>query len=529
MISNQDGNNSNHNWRSLQLFNLYRFALSISLLFISHHNESNAIFTGGNVELFIQVSIFYALFAFVTLLLSQTHKLKYAFQANVPIYIDIAFLIMIMHSCGGVISGMGLLLVFLTAAHCILYPGKYAYLTASLCTIFLLSEHAYRITSTKHDLHLSTMVGLIGLLIFFTAIFTNFLSIRVRKNQKIIAKQADLLANSMQMNTHIVAFMQQGVVLLDNLNQIRTINNAAMRILGIAHNTSPKTVADLPQAVQHCIFAWQNNMQNISPIQIKKSLPEIRLHFQNIGQDNEKSTAIFLYDLVEEHRKAQDLKLSSLGHLTANIAHELRNPLGAASHAAQLLKESAELSPQSLQLASMILNHCDRMNQVIKNVLSLSGQKNNSQVIDLNQWLAEHVGKLNFQDFTDAKIELQLCDGPIKISADASQLLQIIINLCENGLRHNVKKQGIARVVLRTQRVQEPPAVVLDVIDEGDGVPEDIREYIFEPFYTTEKTGTGLGLFLTRELCQINNAQIQYFHKQTHSQFRITFVGEPCQ
>tara|TARA_R110002110_G_scaffold271566_1_gene486945 strand:+ start:42745 stop:44340 length:1596 start_codon:yes stop_codon:yes gene_type:complete len=518
---------ANHTWRPLQLFNLYRFALSISLLTISHHNSVSLIFPGSQPENFIQISISYALFAFVMLLLSFSAKIPYRIQANLPIYCDIIFLILIMHCCGGVISGMGLLLIILVAAHSILYPGKYALLTAAISTIALLSEYTYMATYQNYGLKFSGMAGLIGILIFFAAVFVNFLSVRVRKNQTIILKQATLLDSSMKMNSHIVALMHQGVMLLDSQNQIQTLNIAAKKLFGLKESQNNYTLDTLPQAIQHSIFAWQKNNQNLSPIQITSNLSKVRLEFQDIGQDQNKNTLIFIYDIAAENRQAQDLKLASLGHLTANIAHELRNPLGAASHAAQLLRESQSLSCEDKQLSTMILQNCDRMNQVIKNVLSLSGQKSNMQTIPLNEWLQKQVPTLQFSDFPNAKIILSLCKENIHIFVDSTQLTQIIVNLCENGLRHHMKKNGVAQVCLRTQYHAYPkPQVTIDIINHGDSIPDDIQEFIFEPFYTTEKSGTGLGLFLTRELCQINNAQIQYTHQHAESQFRLTFPGE---
>ncbi len=517
-------------WRPLQLFSVYRFALAVSFLTISQLNASSLIFPTGHPDAFIQISITYALFSFVTLLLSFSPKIPYKWQVNLPIYCDIVFLILIMHFCGSIISGMGLLLIILAAAHGILYPGKYALLTAAISTIALLSEYTYMLLYENYDLSLSGMAGLIGILIFAAAALANFLSFRVRKNQNIISKQATLLASSMQVNSHIVALMQQGVILLDNHNHIKTLNLAAQKILGLGKHQDYHTLNTLPPEVQHCIFAWQQNKQLLEPIHIEDHLPKARLEFQNFGDNKNINTLVFIYDTAEENKKAQDLKLASLGHLTANIAHELRNPLGAVSHASQLLIESDDLSGENKHLLHMILQNCNRMNQVIQNVLSISGQKPNAQKIDLNDWLQEHVPTLRFPNFPEAQVTLALCHEKINILVDPSQLTQIIVNLCENGLRHHMQKHGVAKISLRTQ-YQQPPLsnITLDIINQGDGIPSNIQEFIFEPFYTTEKSGTGLGLFLTRELCQINSAQIHYSHQAPDSQFRLTFPGEALQ
>ncbi|MGE4348234.1 MAG: nitrogen regulation protein NR(II) [Candidatus Berkiella sp.] len=516
-------------WKTLQLYSIYRFILSATCLVIAYQNKLIPIFgqfSEGHPTLFLHTSAAYLLFAIFNLLLSLIQKPNYSIQANVGIFLEIAFLIVIMHACGGVLSGIGLLFILLAAAHSILYPGKLSFLSAALISIGLLLEYFYAKTYGYNLLNSSNQVGLLGLIVFATSLLTNFLSLKARKNQAIILKQAKQLASSFQLNSFIVDLMQQGVIVLDSDQNIRIINLSAQKLLGIPLNEKAQRLSDLPTSFQHCVLAWLMKQKNLSPIQINPMYPKVRLDFQSIDPNNTPGLIIFIYDFQAETRKAQDLKLSSLGHLTANIAHELRNPLGAASHAAQILMESEELNQENVNLAVMIQQNCERMNQVIKNVLSISGQKSNIKILELNRWIKENVHHLKFTQYPNAQIIFSPSEEELWVGVDPSQLMQIIVNLCENGLRYSEKKIGKPTVSLHTQSGIHPHGVYLDIIDQGDGIPEENRDFVFEPFFTTEKTGTGLGLYLARELSQINGAHIDYCQSTLGSQFRIIFPHE---
>lgn len=516
-------------WKTLQLYSIYRFILSASCLVIAYQNKLIPIFgqfSEGHPTLFLHTSMAYMLFAILNLLMSLIQKPNYFIQANLSIFLDIPFLIIIMHACGGVLSGMGLLFILLAAAHSILYPGKLSFLSAALISIGLLLEYFFTNTYDRNLFNSSNQVGLLGVIVFATSILTNFLSLKARKNQAIILKQAKELASSFQLNSFIVDLMQQGVIVLDNEQNIRIINLSAQKLLGIATNQKVQRLPDLPSAFQHCVLAWLMKQKNLSPIQITAMHPKVRLDFKSVDPDNMPGLIIFIHDFQAETRKAQDLKLSSLGHLTANIAHELRNPLGAASHAAQILMESDDLNPENANLATMIQQNCERMNQVIKNVLSISGQKSNIKILELNSWIKENIAHLKFSQYPNAQILFSPSQEELWVGVDPSQLMQIIVNLCENGLRYSEKKIGKPTVSLQTQAGTQPHGVYLDIIDQGDGIPEENRDFVFEPFFTTEKTGTGLGLYLARELSQINGAHIDYCKSALGSQFRIIFPHE---
>ena len=214
--------------------------------------------------------------------------------------------------------------------------------------------------------------------------------------------------------------------------------------------------------------------------------------------------------------------------LSASIAHEIRNPLGAISHAAQLLGESDNLDKADARLCEIIQNHSVRMNDVIENVLQLSRRRAaEPRNIILDEWLRDFLVEFEtgYQDPTN--INTELSPNGIEINVDPLHLSQVMANLCQNGLRYSLKKTGEATLIIRGGREAGSNKRYLEVIDFGDGVSEELEPNLFEPFYTTETSGTGLGLYISKELCAANDANLSYARAETGgSSFKITFMQD---
>lgn len=511
-------------WKSLQLFNLYRVLLAIGFVSLTQFNLDTQFFGVVDKPLYLQACTLYFAASLLFLLSSLFVKRGYAAQANVPIFIDVVALIVLMHATGGIISGVGILLIVIVAAHSLLFPGKYSLLSAAIAAILLIFEHSYSFLSQKVAFNMYTQVGLLGCAIFITSLVTNILSLRVRRSQMIVESQAQQLATSQQLNAHIISAMHAGVLVFDQEYKIRLINVSARMLLDFQTTLQNNTLFELPESFQQCFANWQREGKSTLTLQTTPNGPGLRLSFHPLGKGLPSGTLVFLYDLESETRQAQDLKLASLGHLTANIAHELRNPLGTVSHAAQLLAESQALPVEDQKLVRMIKQHCDRMNTVIQNVLSLSGRKPaRTENIALIPWLEQFIKDLTVQNIGIPKVTLEYDKQDLAVNIDPSQLTQILINLCENGLRYSFRKNGIATLVLRVQTTESPPTILLDVIDNGEGIAKEITKHIFEPFFSTENNGSGLGLYIAKELSQMNGTRLDYIPSlQFGSQFRLT-------
>jgi len=221
---------------------------------------------------------------------------------------------------------------------------------------------------------------------------------------------------------------------------------------------------------------------------------------------------VFAEDFTRIAQQAQQLKLASLGRLTASIAHEIRNPLGSISHAAQLLRESSDLPADDHRLVEIVIGNAERTNEVIESVLTLSrGQQPRPERILLGEWLQRFAVELR-QRTHDARIDLEVTAGAAQatVSADPTHLRQVLQNLAENGLRYSLRAVGEPSLALRLDTDPQTGLPFLDVIDHGTGVPAEDIDRIFEPFFTTEATGTGLGLYLSRELCEASQTRLEY-------------------
>jgi two-component system sensor histidine kinase PilS (NtrC family) len=251
---------------------------------------------------------------------------------------------------------------------------------------------------------------------------------------------------------------------------------------------------------------------------------ELLPRFLCIGEHCAAGFLIFLDDASDAAQHAQQLKLAGLGRLTASIAHEVRNPLGAISHAGELLGESEHLDKSDRRLIEIITQQVQRVNGVIESVLQL-GRREGAQwlALELESWLERFAAEfVQTSAVNRESIGWQVQPATLRVRFDPNHLHQILWNLCQNGLHHARNGAGGAKVMLSAG--VEGGRAYLDVTDNGPGVPPEVRPHLFEPFFTTERTGNGLGLYISRELALCNRARLDYLPSAEHpGRFRISF------
>ena len=220
-------------------------------------------------------------------------------------------------------------------------------------------------------------------------------------------------------------------------------------------------------------------------------------------------------------QQAQQLKLAALGRFSASIAHELRNPLGAIAHAVQLLGDEGGLNAEDTRLKQLVINNCDRMNGVIKNVLQLTRrQQSQPQIIDIYSFLEQF--KKDFCIHNQCNFTLKISKNrPLSVAFDRSQLEQILVILCDNAMQHASNEEGGVSIVISLKSLLYK--TILAVSDSGSPIPIEHRDDVFEPFFTTLRSGTGMGLFIARDLCEINKARLNLVKSNKGNSFTITF------
>jgi len=519
------------NWRPLRLFNFYRLTLSGLFLTLFLTAQNFKLLGGEYPALFRYAILGYLSLSILYSFSISQRWLPFYSQLNIHVVTDIIAITLLMHASGGVSSGLGTLLLISVGAGSLLTSRRFALLYGSLATILVLAAESYRLLYVEDATSYYTQTGILGATLITAAIATNFLARRSVESEA-LAKQRSLdLANLEQLNDYIIQHMQTGIVVVDESNQVRLINESARRLLNITSQSASLSLSDVSLVLQDQLEVWKEstNTQSIT-FRSSKTSPEIQPKFARLGNRNTAGFLIFLEDTSAMAQRAQQLKLASLGRLTASIAHEIRNPLGAISHASQLLGESQNLDSGDIRLTQIIGDHTQRVNGIIENVMRLSRRDRAEPVLfNLLEWLDSFADDFFRSEQIDtADLEIDPNSEALEVRMDPSQLHQVVWNLVRNGLRHSSDYEGQPKVILRTGIPGNEKKPFLDIIDHGSGISAEQSLHIFEPFYTTETSGVGLGLYIARELCEGNQARLDYIkvldEDDGGSCFRITFA-----
>ena len=505
--------------RILRVYSYYRFVLSALLLAMFAGGISRDIFGSSDPRLFFHTAIAYCLLSAFSLIRvwwgSQTARTEQVFAT---IVIDLLFISLLTYSSGGTSSGLGYLFFITVITASLFIQGQIHYALAALASIFLLTSE---LLISPIDQRNVFSAGAIGALLFLVSgIFQN-VSLRLQLSERAALEQAAHARYLEQLTHRIVARLYTGIVVVNKHNEVEIINQSAKLLLNCENDLTelPFSLDQLPDLQEH-LKQWQEKPQNTAQIiQFHNNPQELRIGFVQQGED----TLIFIDDNRQIHNQAQQLKLASLGRLTASIAHEIRNPLGALSHANQLLQESPEIHEADKRLTEIIDNHCMRVNGIIESVLHMSRRRAaKTEAVELNQWCSEFCKRYSSEN--GAYIRTHSLANNLNSACDPHQMDQVLSNLVDNGVRYSEEFSSDAKVELILDREKDTQRPIIDIVDSGPGISEKELGKIFEPFYTTHHAGSGLGLYLVKELCEAN--QVSIFIKESrpgHNCFRLRF------
>ncbi len=519
-----------------RIYSGYRVILCSVLVAILIMTRGDPLVGRSDPELFGWICVVYGLAMLALLLFAPRRHAPNNQITFFNLFVDIGVLTALVHLSGGSSSGLALLLLIDVATAGLMLSGQLAALVAALASIALLTDTIYLNLSRTNDQNFLT-AGTLGMLFFATAVGFQ----RLRNTQLLAQARGADVSKLQNLNQLIVQRMRTGILVVDQHLRVVMMNQAATELMQaslLQRDVERGQLPPLPEPLRKNLQSWRSHPNTRQkPFAVAPSGTELMARFTslaskdirdegstaNIQNNAPDDTLIFLEDNLQLAQRAQQLKLAALGRLTASIAHEIRNPLGAVSHAAQLLRESPELSFTDQRLADIIQNHSQRMNSVIENVLQLSRRSPpNPQRLDLGLWLADVAQQYRQGNPTDCVIEIKVHDD-IDVTADADQMSQVLTNLLDNALRYSERTTGIAHAVIRGT-IDQNNFPQLDIIDDGPGIPAELQERVFEPFFTTETDGNGLGLYISRELCETNQARLHYLHNSDgKSCFRINF------
>jgi len=511
--------------RLFRIYTLYRLLISLilfSLLFF------NLRYLGLRYHFFLyyQGTVFaYLALNGLTALLVKAGFRPGQRHISFSLFLDILALHLLAYFGAGMDGGLTNLIIVAVAAGNILAPGRIGFLYAALATLGTLGLSTWGAWSGYEPADSVVRAGGLGILYFAAAFALQNITRRLMRSEALANQRAQSIIELEKLNHQIIQRMRTGIVVSDHLGRIRMANMAACELL-TGEQLDPSRLRHLPAPLMTRLEQWLTHPERRSePFRTSGTAPLIQANFTELDRERGQLVLIFLEDTSKIAQQAQQMKLASLGRLTAGIAHEIRNPLGAISHAAQLMAESESLADSDRRMSDIIQRHSNRVNTIIENVLRLSRRKPTEvSLMDVNEWLTGFLAEFREGQREPSDISLTQSSAPAYARFDRSQLEQVLTNLCENGLRYSEKQTGKRSLELRVGVTGDQERSYIDVQDQGPGVSGEQRTSVFEPFFTTEASGTGLGLYLARELCEANQAQLSLVdNNQTGCCFRITF------
>ncbi|HEX6591758.1 MAG TPA: ATP-binding protein [Moraxellaceae bacterium] len=517
-------------WRLLRIYAWYRLALSALLIAVFALKPEMPMLGAENRPLFLATALGYFITTISASLFLRQPRRQIATYSLMLLLVDILVLTLMTHASGGLNTQLGLLFLVVIAGGNILLSGRMGALIAAVAAIAILYEHFY--FSLSHEEDISPLAfaqsSILGISFFAMALFSQLIVTRMRHGEELAELRAQDIANLQLLNEQIIRRMRTGIIALSPDRQVLLSNEASQQLLGLDKPIALfSRLEDVSLLLDAALFAWQQNpLMRPIPFKNTPESPEISANFAPLSpEDHSGTTLLFLEDTTQLTQQVQQMKLASLGRLTASIAHEVRNPLGAISHATQLLAESDAIVGPDRRLLEIIEQHCRRMNSVVENVLSVSRrQPSVPQTFVLQDWLKEFREEYLGMPGEGVTMELRASEKHSNIRFDPQQLYQVVGNLAMNGLRYSRKKTGKSHILLSIGRGELNGLTCLDIIDFGPGIAPEQRGNLFEPFFTTESNGTGLGLYLSREICEANQARLDYIPRANGACFRITFA-----
>ncbi|NKB34283.1 MAG: PAS domain-containing sensor histidine kinase [Pseudomonadales bacterium] len=500
------------------VYNIYRIVLPLVLLITYITNPEAAQLGSLDDTLFIQVCAAYAIFGVILTFVAPIGGGLFSHQHILTgtLILDILAITLLVYTSEGVSSGLGLLLIVTIASGSILIRGRISTFVAAVAALSVMYSELYLALAFEDAPNQFVQAGILGIILFATSLYIQSLSDRFYKAALLADKQAMDIIDLEKLNNEIIQRMRTGVVVVNANSKVLSMNSAAKSTLETILTPDSESPIELllPEALKEQLSLWKiNPKRQPQPIVIPGTSKQVQINFAFLNPESDSDVLIFIEDNRQIVQRVRQMKLASLGRLTASIAHEVRNPLGAISHASQLLKESESVADDDKRMIEIILDHCNRVNMIIEDVLDASRHDDTSSTkVIMKDWLEQFIENYKATRQGEHDIELEINPEEIEVNVITTQLEQVLNNLFENGLRYSEKETGKSTLTVvggidDKQHDQQP---YLNIIDNGAGISEEEEAQLFEPFHTTEATGTGLGLYISKELCEANQSQLVY-------------------
>lgn len=493
-------------WRSLHYYNLYRcIVASLLLLSPDFRPFDFDLLTQGSRELYQYGVGFYFLCTLSALLVLNRWRHRFSLQLTVQVLLDVGVMTLLMYAGNGPKGGLSAMLLVSLAGAGLVGQGRMVLFYAAVATLALLFEQLLQALQSHFDPMSFFEAGLLSAGFFTTAVSARLLARRVVANEELAWRRGVELGNQIQVSQRVIQEMQDGVLVVSPAANVRLHNPQAETLLGVPRGYRGSLQPYAPDLFQHFLHWRQGRGEGAVELVAPATGKQLFARLLSTAS-SEGDALVLLEDMDRLQEESQQLKLAALGRLTANIAHEIRNPLSAINHAGELLGEGCA-NEVDRRLVRIILDNAGRLERIVRDVLEVGRRdRRHEECLDISAALPLFAEEFVSREGIDPAVLLVSCPPGVVLSFDRAHLNQILWNLLANALRHSRREPGSVRLWAVANGTD---GVEIHVADDGPGVKPELAEQIFEPFFTTHNQGTGLGLYIARELAEANRARLE--------------------
>ena len=495
--------------RILAYLGAYRLVIAALLLAGNFASLTDKPFASTGTAIAALLLLGYLLLASFELFISRRPQANAHRLARHALLADILWLSALLFALGGLNSGVGILLAFGSAMAGMLLSLRFALFIAAVASISMIAQAALTPAESGTAVDEILRAGLYGATAMIFCYLSHLLAFWARDYRLIAEKQETRIADLTELNEVIIRNMGTGIIAVDHNRRIKLMNEYAWFLMG-----SPKVrellLADISPRLDRSLEKWLVEPHaEMKSVVLETSQAQVVPAFVSMPGEDGQGALMFLNDESVISRRALELSANSLAKLSGSIAHEIRNPLSAVTHAAQLLDESPTITLNDMRLTNIILDQSKRMNGIVENILQLSRQEQSRpESVELNAFLKSLAEEFKTtQTAKNLDFHLFIEVGKTYVVFDKSQLHQALWKLLDNTVHHASVKRS-PRAELSMRKDESAGYCVITVEDNGPGIPVSRIQDIFEPFYTTRKEGSGLGLYIARQLCEANQGEL---------------------
>lgn len=515
-------------WHLLGLFSKYRVVIAVILGLMYWGFQRFQVLSPLAPSLAGWTLSIYFVAATATMAAAHWRVPAAGYHLTAQVVLDVVAMTLLMHASGGVKSGIGLLLLVSLAAAGLVVRGRLAFFHSALAALAILLEQSWQLLNLEASAADFFQSGLLAGSYFVIAGLGFTLAKYARGAEQIAEARGVDLANLAQINELVIRDMQDGFVVVDERGIIRQHNPQSESLVAGLTGANQRALAEVAPTLANQLVAWREDPQRIfAMLRDPRTQRDYQVRFVAVGQQTASPTVIFIEDAGRIRAQAQQMKLVALGRLTASIAHEIRNPLSSINHAAELLHEESERRPEDQRLLTIIQTNAHRLDRMVQEVLYLNRRdRAHPEPIVATPYLENFVREFCANEKVANEVFALKISTTQRMLFDRSHLDQILWNLARNACRHGSGQPHSVTLLLRDS--PDADSLLLEIRDDGPGVTLNTLAHLFEPFFTTDASGTGLGLYIARELAEVNDARLEYAGVQIQAGTETRAFGGAC-